>query len=125
MIVADLREFDSDLCQLAAIRRHLRALLEPHLVARDAQRPLNELELAVGEAACNVIRHAFEDPVGHTLRLHVQLFDDRIIVRLLHHGRAFEPGAVQPPRLDGSQLSGFGLWIIRRLVDDITYSAYR
>lgn len=122
MMFAHAREFDSDLAQLRQMRRHLRALLEPRLAVGRPAALLNELELAMHEAASNVILHAYGGHSGHKLRLETELLADRVIVRLRHWGMPFEPGPVRPPRLDGSQVRGYGLFIIDRMVDEARYS---
>jgi anti-sigma regulatory factor (Ser/Thr protein kinase) len=44
-----------------------------------------------------------------------------VVIRLHHLGDSFDPAAVPPPALDGSRESGFGLYIIRKCVDDVQY----
>jgi len=46
---------------------------------------------------------------------------DRVCVTLSHQGKPFDPDAVAPPAFDGSRECGFGLYLIRQAVDELTY----
>ena len=46
---------------------------------------------------------------------------DRISIRLYHLGDPFDPTSVPQPRLDGSQESGFGVYLITQSVDVVRY----
>jgi anti-sigma B factor antagonist len=77
--------------------------------------------LAVNEAAANVILHAYERAPGKPLEMVINRDDDGVRVALYHEGKDFDPTEVAPPRLDGSQSSGFGLHLIRQSIDDVQY----
>ncbi len=79
------------------------------------------LALAVHEAACNVIRHAYEGESGRAVELAVEADAAQARVTLYHTGRDFDPDAVAPPAFDGSREHGFGLYLIRQVVDDVTF----
>jgi sigma-B regulation protein RsbU (phosphoserine phosphatase) len=88
--------------------------------------PLDEdrvaaLELAVNEAASNVMKHAYHGRADQSIHLEAEAFPDRVAVRLHHLGDPFDPSAVPPPSFDGSRESGFGVYLITRSVDDVRY----
>jgi serine/threonine-protein kinase RsbW len=116
------REFPSDPRQLAAMRGLVRdtclRVWDPR--ETDSQK-IAQLELAVTEAAANVILHAYAGQEGQTLELTVGADADGVCVTLYHRGEPFDPEAVRPPSFDGSRESGFGLYIIRLAVDEVTY----
>ena len=45
----------------------------------------------------------------------------KVSMRLHHLGDPFDPSKVPPPRLDGSQESGFGVYLITQSVDEVRY----
>ena len=44
-----------------------------------------------------------------------------VSIRLHHLGDPFDPSTVPPPALDGSQESGFGIYLITQSVDEVRY----
>jgi anti-sigma regulatory factor (Ser/Thr protein kinase) len=80
-----------------------------------------ELELAVNEAASNVMKHAYHGRTDQRIHLEAEAFPDRVAVQLHHLGDPFDPSVVPPPSFDGSRESGFGVYLITRSVDDVRY----
>jgi PAS domain S-box-containing protein len=80
------------------------------------------LELAVNEAASNIMKHAYHGRTDRPIQLEADAFPDRVSIRLHHLGDSFDPTSVSPPALDGSRESGFGLYLITKSVDDVRYS---
>ncbi|QHC68011.1 hypothetical protein GSU68_16505 [Rathayibacter sp. VKM Ac-2759] len=81
---------------------------------------LARAELAVHEACINVIDHAGAPP-GTTIDLDLVLEEDRLTVRVSDRGAAFDLGAVPVPEAGAVQERGFGVKIIRSLVDELSY----
>jgi PAS domain S-box-containing protein len=103
------RTFVRDFCRSVPA-----ALLDPDEVAA--------LELAVNEAASNIMRHAYHGRADQRIQVEAEGFADRVSIRLHHLGDSFDPAAVSPPALDGSRESGFGLYLISRCVDEVRHS---
>ncbi len=81
-----------------------------------------ELELAVHEAASNIIRHAYENRKNRSIAVEIGAFEAQIRVRLSHWGKPFtQPHKAPSPVLHGEADCGFGLYLIDRCVDRITY----
>jgi serine/threonine-protein kinase RsbW len=80
------------------------------------------LELAVNEAASNVMKHAYHGRTDQRILLDADAFPDCVSIRLHHLGDAFDPTTAPAPALDGSRESGFGLYLIAKSVDDVRYS---
>jgi PAS domain S-box-containing protein len=119
-------------CSEVEIRSDLRDLRRAREFVREFCRMIPEglldedevadLELAVNEAASNIIKHAYHGRADQRLQLDADAFPDRVSIRLHHLGDSFDPGAVPPPALDGSRESGFGIYLINRSVDEVRYS---
>jgi anti-sigma regulatory factor (Ser/Thr protein kinase) len=71
-----------------------------------------DIQLALGEAAGNVIRHAYHHP-GNRYRVSIQLFTDRVQFLVEDQGRGFSREEVPQPGEE--QVGGWGLWIIEQL----------
>lgn len=87
-----------------------------------SQGEVADLELAVNEAACNIMKHAYHGRGDQPIQLEIDTFADRVSVRLLHLGDSFDPSTVSPPALDGSRESGFGIYLIGKSVDELRYA---
>jgi serine/threonine-protein kinase RsbW len=82
---------------------------------------LDQLQLAVQEAASNIIRHAYASEPGRPIEVVIEADRGRICVSLHHWGADFDWSSVEPPAFDGSRTGGFGVYLIEQSVDEVTY----
>jgi anti-sigma regulatory factor (Ser/Thr protein kinase) len=115
------REYTSDLSQLGEMRAFLREACQKAWGPDDLGEPFHLLELALGEAATNVMLHAYDRRGGQPIEMVVEVDCKGVTVWLYHNGRNFDPFDVPPPVFDGSKESGFGLYLIRQAVDEVQY----
>jgi PAS domain S-box-containing protein len=113
-------EIRSDLKELSRAREFVRTFCR-HLPSPVNEDSVGALELAVNEAASNIMKHAYHGRTDQWVRLEAEAFPNQISFRLHHLGDPFEPSAVSPPALDGSQESGFGMYLITQCVDEVRY----
>jgi len=115
------RQFDSDMDELPAVRREVRSacLLEWGAGADDDA--LTQLELAVQEAATNIIRHAYGGEKNRPIRIDVRVEPEECRLTLYHEGKDFDPAAVIAPSFDGSRFGGFGQYLIGQCADQVRY----
>ena len=116
------RQFTSDLEQLAEIRSFVRDQCNKIWPAELAAEALAKLELAVSEAATNIMLHAYAREPGQPIEVTVEGDDGQITVSMYHQGCPFDPETVSPPSFDGSRHSGFGVYLIRESVDNVAYT---
>lgn len=114
-------EIRSDFRELERSREFVRAFCRDLPGTKLDDEYVGELELAVTEACSNIIKHAYQRRSDQWIRLEAEGFPDRISIRLHHLGGAFDPSNVPLPRLDGSQESGFGVYLITQSVDVVRY----
>jgi sigma-B regulation protein RsbU (phosphoserine phosphatase) len=115
-------ELSSDLAELARAREFVQEFCRQEGSFTMEEEQVWQLELAVNEAVSNIIKHAYLGRAHQRIHIEAEGFDDRIIVSIYHWGEAFDPPeSVQLPELDGSQESGFGLFLIDSNVDETTY----
>jgi len=117
----ETREFTSELAHLKAVRALVRDVCRRAWGDDVDEAWLVQLELAVDEAASNVVLHAYDGKAGLPLEVVVVADAERVCVTLFHQGQPFDPGAVAPPAFDGSRETGFGLYLIRQAVDELTF----
>jgi serine/threonine-protein kinase RsbW len=80
----------------------------------------DEVISAFGEAFNNVVLHAYGSK-GGDLEIEIEASEDRLTIRLMDYGRAFDLGTVVAPDLDTMPESGLGIFIMRSFMDDVTY----
>lgn len=80
-----------------------------------------EFELAVDEAASNIVKHAYHGRPDQWIQLEAEAFPDRVTIRLHHLGDPFDASNVQEQDARTSQGSGLGLSLIKRCVDEVRY----
>jgi len=83
---------------------------------------INQLLLAVQEAASNAVRHARAGQKGIPIRVTAETRGDTILVELRYPGAPFDFRMVPEPVLDGTKEGGFGISIIKKCVDDVAYA---
>jgi anti-sigma regulatory factor (Ser/Thr protein kinase) len=116
------REYDGDLRQLAPMRAFLREVCRESWQGEAADEdPILRLALALTEAASNIILHSQEGRQHQPITLTVEVDDDQARVTLQHTGKPFDPESAPAPVFDGSRQSGFGLYLIRKCVDEVRY----
>lgn len=81
-------------------------------------------ELAADEAATNAFVHAYEGKRGE-IKIRVWREDGDVVLSLHDRGKRFDPGHVPVPNfnapLEARRPGGFGIFIIRRLMDQVAY----
>ncbi len=111
----------SDLDALPRIRAFVCTFCQDLPVSILDEEGIDELGLAVTEAASNIMRHAYQGRADQPLRLVADAFPDRVVIRLFHRGEGFDPAMVKAPAFDGSCEGGFGVYIIAHSVDEVRY----
>jgi len=83
------------------------------------------LELAVEEATANICSYAYEIPPGEvTIKISREI--EMFRIELIDSGVPFDPMAMETPdlkaELESRQVGGLGVFLIRRMLDDVHYS---
>ena len=79
------------------------------------------IELAVGEALTNIIRHAYRGQAGHEIHLSLTIDETRLHLTILDFGHKFDPADHPPPNLEIPSEGGYGVYLIEKVMDEVTY----
>jgi len=102
---------ESDLAQIATARRWF----ADHARAAHCHRSvIRVVEVALGEALANVIRHAYQSRPGQPIRIALTVDSERICLIICDRGAHYFAGATQ-------KADGFGLVMIRGLMDEVSF----
>ena len=110
--------------------RYLAAMieaLETVTIRAEEQEPLRyAVHLAAHEACTNIIEHAYkgrtDGRVRVTLSLDLSAQPIQMSVDLFDTGVSFNPDTVPKPNLDIPHERGYGLFLIRELMDDVSFT---
>ncbi|WP_322494974.1 ATP-binding protein [Chloroflexus sp.] len=86
------------------------------------------VQLAAHEVCTNIIHHSYryrrdsDDRISIALTLHYQPL--RIEIELHDTGESFTPDLAPNPTLSEAQIHGYGLFLIRHLMDHVGYIAH-
>jgi serine/threonine-protein kinase RsbW len=81
-----------------------------------------EAELAVQELCANIATHAYDGRDDARFDLDLRLADDMLHAEFRDRGTLFHAAAEQMPDLEHGQEHGYGLFLIRALVDEVHYA---
>ncbi len=90
----------------------------------DPQQTIYNIQLAVHEGCTNIVDHAYVDDGGRiTVNLMLGWTPPQLIVELHDSGRAFDPTSIPAPDLDEPQVRGYGLFLMRQIMDEVVYDS--
>ena len=90
------------------------------------QNSFDRINLAIAEGFTNAVRHAHVDmPPDTPVIIECALQPQRIEVCIFDQGEPFDPSKLAEPEPGTLREGGYGWFLIRRLVDEVTYSSAR
>lgn len=90
----------------------------------DAEAICYDVQLAVHEACTNIVDHAYEGiKLDNRIKIVLSLACQprRLLIDLYDNGGSFDIAEVAEPDLDNGQVHGYGLFLIRSLMDEVHY----
>ncbi len=111
---------------LGEMKRINAALID--FLGEEGVRPedINRVRLVVEELLVNIIKHAFNDDIRHTIVLTLRTGPEGVSVLTEDDGRPFDPREAPPPPL-GRPLEehgegGYGIYIVKQMTTSLTYT---
>ncbi len=85
-----------------------------------ADQELADIEVAVGEGLANAFEHGHRDNGGFEVSVRYEA--GTLAIEIKDGGRGFDPGCFSQARPPVEALRGFGMFIMRELMDEIDYT---
>jgi serine/threonine-protein kinase RsbW len=79
---------------------------------------IEDLKLAVAEACTNCIQHASH---SDEVRIACEVHANKLVVTVEDRGKGFDAGRIAPRTLGEPKEGGLGVFLIRTLMDDVSY----
>lgn len=83
----------------------------------------NEVVTAFGEAFNNLVTHGYRDRPDGMVDVEAEMTRDQITLRLIDGGAKVDFASIGPPDLDSLPEGGMGIFMMRALVDEVSYRA--
>jgi serine/threonine-protein kinase RsbW len=83
---------------------------------------LDAVNLAVGEAASNAVRHGCREDEGKKVRVQSATDGYTLVVEITDPGPGFDPDRIPSPELGELREGGMGIYFMRLTMDEVTYS---
>ena len=124
MSINRTRSFAAEYESLKKIRKFIARVCKEGDLGNDLR---HSLELAVDEAATNVIEYGYAGMDPGSIVVDVHADSQRVIVTLTDFGRPFDPTKKKPPSLDVANedmpTHGFGVFFIYETMDEVDYQS--
>ncbi len=92
-----------------------------------AEKEIYSLQLAADEAASNIIEHSYEGIPNASLDITCDMRGTLLTITMRDTGKSFDPSNVKQPNLKADlserQIGGLGLYLMRKLMDEVRYEA--
>ena len=88
-----------------------------------AEDEIANMKVAVCEACTNIIRHAYEGDHSRPIWLTARPKGSGIELEIRDFGRPFDHARAPTPDFEEAQEGGYGVFLIRKLMDTIEYSS--
>ena len=112
----------NDLREIAAAAAKIDAFCEEQGLAPQTAYALN---LSIDEILTNTISYGYDDDEQHRIGLSLRKEGDVLVVEIVDDGRAFDSSLASDPDIDSSleerALGGLGLFLVQKMMDDVTY----
>jgi len=89
--------------------------------AGDREALAYHLNLVLTEAMVNAIEHSTLNDTDNTVRVCIFIEQDDLCVRVYDHGQGFDIDLVPSPDIDELSERGRGIFLIRTLMDEVSY----
>jgi serine/threonine-protein kinase RsbW len=83
-----------------------------------------QLNLVLTEATVNVIKHGCNNDSKNCVRVTINLQENELNIKVYDHGQGFDLEKIPLPDFERPGEGGMGLFLIRSLMDSVTYTRH-
>lgn len=82
---------------------------------------IEDIKLAVAEACTNAIQHAHDSAF---IEIKCEALTDGLRINVRDYGRGTRPETIRSRNIEDERVGGLGVFLIRSLMDDVTYDVH-
>ena len=113
------RLFNSRQSDLILIRNFIKDFLIEKNVEDNLQ---YQIILAVGEAAMNIVQHAYQGGnSSKEIKINIELINEIIQIDLFDEGKKADPNRIKPRKLEDIRPGGLGVHFIKMVMDEVNW----
>lgn len=84
-----------------------------------------QINLVLTEAMTNAIRHANEDDPAKEIHISISITNRTLSIKVYDQGQGFDVTTLPVPDFKGLEEHGRGVYIIRSIMDSVTYRKFK
>ena len=119
-------ELKNDLSELITLRRHLETCASAIGMSEEC---FFDINFSLDELFTNVVSNGFKDDLEHLITFRLQMDFETLVISVEDDGMPFNPLEVKDPEmpldLDDIKIGGLGIFITKKLMDNICYKRER
>lgn len=103
----------------------LTTMLEQASDIKEVRNLAYNIQLAIHEICTNIIGHAYDNNPNGRIAISMEYNPKgrEVIIHLTDTGHSFDPTSVPDPDPEALQEGGYGLFLVRKLMDEMSYNA--
>ena len=90
---------------------------------------ISEIYICLDELFTNIVLYGFKDDLEHTIMFRINLNGNALILNIEDNGIPFNPLITKEPEfpvdINQAKIGGLGIYIVKKLMDDIWYERKR
>jgi anti-anti-sigma factor len=114
------KEFVSSLDELLEMRNFIKETCAE--ATTNCKRLSEHMQLSINEAFCNIVMHGYEGRESERVLISAQYDEEGVLFEIQDQGLAFNPIDVPDPEIENRPEGGYGIYIMKQLVDEISYT---
>ncbi len=112
-------EIESEPKHLGPLRERLQHFLERTGLPAKTQ---EEIQVALGEACTNSIRHSYLNQPGRKIQVTAQNQEDKAVFKIRDYGKKIDLEKLQKPELPPTKPGGLGIYFMKTIMDEVEYN---
>ena len=120
MDISEIKDFPVNTKSLREVREFSREVISRSSILEESK---EELVLAIGEAAQNIVKHAYKviDDTSDKMEITISLKNNELEIGFFDKGRAVDQDNVRHRKIDDVKPGGLGTFFIQQIMDAVVF----
>ena len=120
MDISEIKDFSVNSKSLKEVREFSRKIISKSPILEESK---EELVLAIGEAAQNIVKHAYKDNLDTNYKMQIKIsFKNKILeIGFFDKGKPIVEENIKHRSLDDIKPGGLGTYFIQQIMDEVVF----